>query len=176
MENISKQLLISVICLFFCLVIGVFFAFPKYKDLKIIEAQVEQKQNELEYRQEYLVKVQEISEELKKYSEELEKIDFALDSDISLPFLFDFFQKISSQNGLVLKNINSSASFSENKNEVQEININLSLFGSYSAFKSFLLNIEKSVRLIEVDEFSFSFDAKQDDALSFNLKVKTYSY
>ncbi len=172
----SKRLLISIICLSFCLIIGVFFTIPKYKDLKITENQLEQKQNELEYRQEYLLKVEDISEQLKQYPEELEKIDFGLYSNISLPFLFDFFQKMSSQNGLVLKNINSSPILSGQTNETKEININLSLSGSYSAFESFLLNIEKSVRFVEVDELSFSFNSKQDQPLLFSLKVKTYSY
>lgn len=176
MEKISKQLLVSVICLIFGLIVGVFFAFPKYKDSKMAEKQLEQKQDELENRQEYLIKIEEISEQLKQYPKELEKIDFALSPNISAPFLFDFFQKIISRNGLTLKSINSNATFSESKNKVNEINVNLVLTGSYSTFENFLHSIEKSVRLIEVDEVSFSLDADKDQDISFNLKVKTYSY
>ncbi len=170
----NRQLLISIICFGLTLIIGLVLCLPKYQEMRYTQNKVDGKKIEIQSKQDYFSKINEVSEKLKEYPEELAKIDIALPVKVSLPFLYDFFQRISSQNGLVLENISGGPSKSERA--VQEIKINLSLSGSYSAFENFLSLIEKSARMIEVENMSFSFPIKQGESLSFSLVVKTYSY
>lgn len=191
----NRPLLISIISLAITLAIGLVLTLPKYQEMRYAQKKVQAKETEIQNKQGYFSKINEASEKLKKYPKELAKIDFALPANVSLPFLYDFFQKISSQNGLVLENISggpasviqpkissgseiniqSEIGFQSEK-AVQEIKVNLSLAGSYSAFKNFLSSIEKSARMIEVESMSFSFPKEEGESLSFSLTVKTHSY
>ena len=177
----NRPLLISIICFALVLIIGLVLFFPKYQDFRFVKLQLNTKEKEILDKQEYFSEIDRISEKLKEYPGELAKIDSALPFNPSLPFLFDFFQKISSQNGLILKNISggyasSSSSSSSSSPSIKEIKISLSLSGSYPAFKNFLTSLEKSARLIEVESISFSFFPETGSAVSFNVIVKTHSY
>ena len=56
----------------------------------------------------------------------------------------------------------------------QELPFSLQIVGSYENFKKFLLNTERNLRLIDVDEISFSATGKRDEPMEFTLKAKTY--
>ncbi len=59
---------------------------------------------------------------------------------------------------------------------IQEIEINITVFGSYELFKAFLTDLEESARLIEVKDISFSYSAGVEGGYSFGLRLKTHSY
>lgn len=195
----SRFLLITIINFIFSFFIGLVLVFPLYQDFKAVQLQIENKEREFQLKQEYFSEIEKISEKLKTYSEELIKIDYALPNELFLPFLYDFFQGISSQNGLILQSITSSynpstlninsdnfdkiGEFQEFKTEkswsnIKEVKINISLSGSYTAFKNFLYSLEKSARLIEVENISFSFitEQEQDSVILFNVFLKTHIY
>lgn len=168
---------IITINLLIVLVIGVFLIWPKYQDLRTLRLEIREKGAELQYKEKHFSNLKEISEELKKYQEELSKIDSILSSDPSLPSLFDFLQKASSQNGLILKNLGSfSITTSKENPAIKEIRLDFTLSGSYFSFKNFLLTLEKSARLIEVESISFSSLGEKETSPSFNLKIKVHSY
>ena len=150
---------------------------PKYESLKLKMSERGIKEANLENKSEYYKKVSEISNELKNYSEELSKIDSALSQEISLPLIYDFFQKEASESGLVLKGENfDSSSVSKESFAQKEYRFNLELSGSYPAFKNFLAILEKSAKIIEVENISFTSPSKGDSAFSFGVSVKFYSY
>ncbi|MBU0476410.1 type 4a pilus biogenesis protein PilO [Patescibacteria group bacterium] len=187
------------------LVSGVFIIWPEYQELTDSRRKIEEKKAEVEIKKEYFSHLSEVSQNLEEYSEELSKINSALPNNPSIPALFDFLQKAASQNGLVLKNIGSFSlisqkpaqqsapkpgeiavsNFPASRAEVKmtEIYLDISLSGSYSSFKNFLSTLEKSSRLIEVENISFSSLQEQKQGQinnnatsSFNLKIKTQSY
>ncbi len=195
----SRFLLITIINFIFSFFIGLVLVFPLYQDFKAVQLQIENKEREFQLKQEYFSEIEKISKKLKTYPEELIKIDYALPNELFLPFLYDFFQGISSQNGLILQSITSSYNPStsninsdnsdkigesqESKTEkswsnIKEVKINISLSGSYTAFKNFLYSLEKSARLIEVENISFSFitEQEQDSVILFNVSLKTHIY
>ena len=55
---------------------------------------------------------------------------------------------------------------------VEALPFSVQVAGSYGAFKKFLAALERNLRLIDVDEISFS--AEKGDNLEFSLKAKTY--
>ena len=59
---------------------------------------------------------------------------------------------------------------------IKEIEINLTVFGSYELFKALLADLEESARLIEIRDISFSYSAIDRNGYLFNLNLKTHSY
>ncbi len=55
-----------------------------------------------------------------------------------------------------------------------ELPFSVQIAGSYENFKKFLINTERDLRLIDVDEISFSAAGKKDESIEFTLKAKTY--
>ncbi|OGZ96737.1 MAG: hypothetical protein A3J10_03630 [Candidatus Sungbacteria bacterium RIFCSPLOWO2_02_FULL_54_10] len=57
--------------------------------------------------------------------------------------------------------------------EVQSLPFNLQVAGSYASFKKFLADMERNLRLIDVENISFSASGKGEIS-DFTLKAKTY--
>lgn len=170
------KLLITIICFLISLVLGIGLIWPEYQDFKNIQKSIDQKKLEIQYKEKYFSELQKISEELKNYNESLSKIDSALPVSPGFPNLFEFLQKSSSQNGLILKNITIGSSTPLEKfSDIKETNLVLSVSGSYSAFKNFLETLRKTARLIEIESIEFSSPAEKE-IFSFNLNIKVYSY
>lgn len=158
------------------LIIGTIFVWPKYQQLKFLEKTIEEKRAALRDQEEYIKNLISIAEELKKYEASLSKIDSAFPDTPSLPALLNFFQKASSQSGLTLKGM-GSISITPNKvtPNIKETGLSLVVDGSYSSFKDFLQIIEKSARLIEIENISFS-ASREESPSTFNLRIKSHSY
>ena len=186
---VKNPLLISGIFLIISLVFGLTLVWPKYQDFIDLRKKIEGKKIELKTQANYFEDLQKISKELKKYQSQISKIDSALPEKISLPEVLNFLQKISSQSGLLLKNISPKTIALEVTKpgeeeiteetkiikgpEIKETKINLSLTGDYPSFKNFLSLLEKSARLFEIESISLSSDK---EGLNFDLKIKVYSY
>lgn len=168
----NKPIIIA-ICLILTLAFGFGFLWPKYQALRGWQTAIAEKEAELQSRTAYFSQIQEVSTKLAEYEESLSKISNALPSDPSLPSLFNFLQTTAAQTGLVLEDINLSGM---KKGSTKEIQVYLLLDGSYSALKDFLLALEKSARLIEVKDVSFSFPSKPQEPFSFKVNIKTHSY
>lgn len=184
-----SRLILIIICFFLVLLIGFFLIWPKYQELKNLEAKIEGKKTELQYSEEYFSKLNQLSEKLKGYEDQLAKIDFALPSDASLTSLslINFLQGASDLNGLVFKEFSSYSITSpetaaktpgspetELPSKIKEIRLSFEVSGLYSALKNFLIALEKSARIIEVESISFSFE--EGEIFSFALELKTHSY
>ena len=171
-------LIITAACIFLILILGVGLVFPKNKELTILKASIENKQKMLQQEKEYFLGISQAKVELENYSEVLSKIDSALPDNPSMPSLLNFLQKASSQSGLVLKSISPftiSSSKESTSVNIKQVQISLTVVGSYSSFKNFISILEKSARLIEIENVSFT-SSKEGDLFNFNLRVKTHSY
>lgn len=162
---------------------------PKYQESEALRLKIEEKETEIRYLEAYFSNLNQLSQELEGYEVQLSKIGFALPSDSSLALisLINFLQKASSQNGLIFKELGSFSIISpktltetpglpETKppSEIKEIHLSFEVAGSYSALKNFLHTLEKSARLIEVENISFVYE--EVEIFSFNFEIKTYSY
>jgi len=177
----NRQITI-VVFLSLVLILGIGQVLPKYQELKFSEQRNEEKRAEIQGKEKYLQDLKKADEELKNYQNQLVKIDSALPSNLGLEVLLNFLQKASSQSGLVLKDIQSSASrvISEIKElpeleRLKEAEVSFAVAGSYSSFKNFLSVLEMTTRLIEVESISFS-STEKEGPQDFNLKIKIYSY
>jgi len=141
----------------------------KYQDFQSYRLELLQRKAELENRQEYFKNLDYLQAELKKYEPELVKINSSLPSDPLAPALLDFFQKTASQNGLVFERIefNQTSLVSERPYLLKQ-GIAIIINSPYPAFRKFILDIEKSSRLIQIESLSFALPEK-GDVFTFNL-------
>lgn len=172
--NIIIIFLISILILLFLVL-------PEYQEFKEERQSVFQKQMELRGQKQYQNELQSLSEELKKYSAEMEKIDSALAS-VSLFSFLNYLQKITSENGLILKSYSYSSGSSltaketeTQKREIKELHFNLNVSGSFDSFLNLLSVFERSLKLIELEKISFSASEK-GELTNFNIEIKVYSY
>lgn len=173
-----KKSFITPILLFVTLVSVTYFGLPQYQKFKDLKEEVAQKKAELSAGEAYFANLRQTSETLKDYQDTLEKIKAALPQELSLANLLNFFQKKSSESGLLLKNVTPTKKTKKEAApgilaKVEEAYFGLNLVGSYSSLKEFLKTLEKSSRLIEVE--SISLDATVEEKLpEYNILIKVY--
>jgi Tfp pilus assembly protein PilO len=149
--------------------------FPSFQESRDLSAKFQQKQKELEELEDYLSHLQKISAQLKEFTPQLSKIDQALYGDSYLPNLFVFLQQEAAKNGLNLEQITiGQQSVPKEGESLTERTINLQLSGAYPNFKSFLISLEGSARIIEVVSLSLSAKSLKESP-KFGLIIKVYS-
>lgn len=172
MRNYSLYILIAAslsLLLIFTLV------FPRYRDLDYLKKEILGKEAELHSQEEHLQHLLEVSEEIQEREESISKIDSAIPKVAFLPELLNFFQKTASQSGLILEEVLSKAVSSGEEEDIKTTRVDITLKGYYFDFKNFLLIVEKSARLIEIESIHFSSD-KSEELFTFELSTKVHSY
>ncbi len=183
MSNYQSFANYKLITTFGCLLVAValifFFLWPLFQEFELARQNLANKRIELENKENYLNKLNQLSRQLEDYQEELNIILAALPSSPSLPSLFNHLQQLASEAGLILEDIGSFATVpSESMANLQKTSFSVTLSGTYSAFKTFLLSAEKSSRLITVESISFSRVGDEEEAgesFSFKLNMNVYS-
>lgn len=138
------------------LIVGAFWAFPMYQDFQEISVELTEKEAELQNREDYFSQIQSMKDQLGAYEEELEKLNAAIPNDSSLPSLYDLVQRLSSESGLVLRQISAV----EDTNTVSDIYaktiaVSLNLEGSYEGLKAFLNRTQTAPRMLDVTSIGF---------------------
>lgn len=172
----SRYLIIS---LSFLVTITLVFLFllPTYKEIKSFQFEINQKRMEIKNQEEKISHLNNLLEKLSQYQLELQKINLALPPNPSLPSLFKFLQEKALENSLILEDISTFLITPlEEKERIKQISFEIKLSGSYFAFKNFLSSLEKSARITEIEELSFSAPIKKETPTYYQLKIKTYSY
>jgi len=162
-----NKLFIIIGCLVLALTLGLTLAWPKYQDLRLLQTSIKAKELELESQKEYFSQIKEISEQFEEYTDSLDKISSAFPEVPSLPSLFNFLQTSASQTGLLSEQIIL------NSVSQGDIRITIKLSGSYAAFKDFLLVLEKSARMIDVEDVVFNSPKNTDEQFEFVVQIKT---
>ncbi len=156
---------------------------PKYRSFQNLLAVLGTKETELQAKNAYFVEITETYKELMQYQDVLQKIDAGLPSKFSPAELINFVYKKTIENGVSLKGIGiiRSSEVGTGTN-VNEITLPLELNGTYSSLKNFLSSLEKSARLVEIENVSFSVampsleNPQVTSSYPFNITIKVYSY
>ncbi len=164
----------TVVSFLIVIAVSFFVLWPNFQELKVVQANIEKKEAEFKSKREYLQILEEIKAELEESKEELLKINTALPSDPSVPSLFNYLQSVASGSGLIVAEISPFAvSPSGVFSDLKEITFNIKISGSYSSVKSFILTLERTARLIEIESISLS--PTGDGSFGFSFKLKTFS-
>ena len=182
MKNYSALLLILV-------AIGVFFFFvdPQYKEVK--ELRVRQAENDkmLEKAKELRAKRDDLNQRYKNISEEERtQLTKAVPETVdNVQLIFDI-DNIARKYGIVLRGISVSGGTEKDaakpaskqvvdktgqKNGV--ITLGFSFSSSYDSFKSFLSDLEESLRLVDVTDFSVTAN-DANNIYDYSIKLNTY--
>lgn len=141
------------------------FVLPKKAVLSDLQKKIQEKNRQLKAREDYFKELKGVSKNLENYQSQLAKIKLALPAGSQPLVFYDFLQKAASRSGLILKTINHGQGSGI-------ISLNLGVTGTIGGFRNFLSLLEKSVRMINVESFSFSSPEKEKDSVDFNLKIK----
>ena len=118
-------------------------------------------------KKEYLENLKKLKKSYNNLSmEDREKLEEILNWDKDIPNLFVHFENLVEKRGMTLASIN----FAEGKGEgaIKTLNIDLAVAGgNYQILKDFLDDLEKDIKIIDVDSVIFS-------AEGYNLALKTY--
>jgi len=171
------------ILFFIALLIVVYIILPEFYNFRNFKKELEIKNQEIESIENYHRKIITAFDKLKEYKNSLEKISSALPDSYFSPSLFNYLQKTSAENGMFLKGVSltkapikkTEVSSGEriSKQDIKEEYVTINLVGSYDSFKTFLKSIEKSSRMIEVENILIKIDK---ETLNFNLLLKVSSY
>jgi Tfp pilus assembly protein PilO len=183
-NSFNYKLIFAIAFLLTALAITFLILWPKTEELKIKRLEVREKLNEFETKEEYLSSISQAYDQLKNYQTQVDQVNQALPDNPSLPSVFNYIQKTASESGLILvklgkfKTTNVPQTVVSGQETtvlagVKETDFDIELAGSYSAFKSFLARLEKSARLIKIENLSF---VSEKESFIFNLRLKVYSY
>lgn len=139
------------------LVVAAFWTFPTYQEYASLSVELLEKRTELQNREDYMANLRELELRLESFTEELGKLHVAVPNNSSLPSLYDLVQRLSSESGLVLRQI-SAVEDAKKTTQVQTktVEVNLNLEGSYEGLKAFLLRVQTAPRLLDVTSVGFT--------------------
>ncbi len=187
-----SRLATIIICLILSIILGFFLVWPQYQKFTEERWHLKEKETERSNQEEYFTHVENVAKELSGYENEKSKINSAFPYGPDIADILNFLDKATSGNGLSIVKITSfsvdkeksgSKSSQEKEENVvsraKEINIEFDVKGSYPAFKNFILTLEKSARVIEVESVVLKkkmVQTEKEEPPVFTLKIKTYYY
>jgi len=92
----------------------------------------------------------------------------------SAPEIVSSIQALATQNGLQLKTISLNGNVNQGTNPYLEQSIGIELNGGYLAFKSFLMALERNIRLIDISSIDASPTSENSPIISFRIKGNAY--
>ena len=160
------------------LVIGAFWAFPMYQDWQEVSVELTEKKSELQNREDYFSNMQSLKDRLLGYEVELIKLNAAIPDDSSLPALYDLVQRLSSESGLVLRQISAVEDTKTVRGiQAQTIALNLNLEGSYEGLKVFLSRVQIASRMMDVTAIGFVSPTQNlSSQFQFTVHLNAFSY
>jgi Tfp pilus assembly protein PilO len=180
-----KKVIIAILPLTTIAII-VWFIMPEYDNLTLAKADRAAQEESLTSKQAYLTKLNKLKEKYDEAKGLVPRVDQIFPSTPDIPNLLAEVPDIAGRNGMNVTNI----AFSDTKGastddatapaeSYKSMLINLSVSGSYDSFKNFLRDMEKELRIMDVQSVQFVVPSISDDSstekeMSFTLGIKTY--
>lgn len=183
---------IAIIVFLILIVILIFlFAMPKYQELQQLNLKILESRAQYSGESIYYARVFDVLNGLETRKEVLDKIQSSLPADFSLAPVVDFLQKKGSENGVKVASVVflqtsplslDQVPYVKADGEIKDAAFTVTATGSYQGLKNFLLAIDNSARLFEVETVSFSLvdssgtTRNRVQEYSLKLEIKTHSY
>jgi len=141
----------------------------QYKGILANIIEIEQKRDDLKVKYENLPK------------EDVQRLEKVLPSQSDIVSLAVNFDSIAARYGISIKSINSTDSSTQSAEGIvqapssslyHEATVTLSFIANYESFRAFMSDIEKSLRIIDIQ--SVTFNSSDDGLYDFKVTVKTY--
>lgn len=187
-----KNIVIFILLLIFVAVV-VFLDLPRIQNILDLRIKIDSEKEKLSEKQLLLAKIEKLEKKYEEAEESLKKVNYILPSSQEIPNLIVQLEALALEGGLVLESIQ----FSEVKEVTQAraeavrtatketqsvdykiLSIELSLKGTYSAFKNFLKLVEENIRLMDINSISLSPESLEEEMeapiFDLNIKINTY--
>jgi len=166
----------------FLISIGVFFSFidPLYSDVQAVKAESVQLAGVLKSTQ----KIQNIRDSLlEKFNTiatvDKEKLNKILPDNVDNVRLILEIDKVAFRHGMLIKNIGISGegeeegiSLGPRDTPYGSIDLDITVTGSYDSFRDFIVDVEKSLRIVDI--VGLSSVVKRDDLSEYTIGLRTY--
>lgn len=178
MKNIWPIILIAIS-------VGLFFFYidPAYKEIQELGLQKQEYDTVLANAEEFQKKRDELRQKYNQFSpDEVEKLRKLLPDTVDNVRLILDIDNIATQHDIVIQNISIIQSESNNKQSSSrstsaygEIGVSFSFSASYSQFRSFLRDLEDSLRLVDITDITASkTKSTEGSGLNYTMSLKTY--
>ena len=145
--------------LFVILLMVFFWVVPEYKTFGKLRTELGEKRAEYNAEFDYFASITRTYFDLQARQDDVKKIDDALPSNPDLGKLMYFLQRTAKENGMMVTELilsKSSPTSAAAKNNIKEAVFSVDIVGDYISLGKFIVAIEKSARLLEVANISFS--------------------
>ena len=197
----SSQTASGIVVPLFVLAAGLgvyFFVLPKYRDLKASREVYQTKQADLNAQKSSLSGIKALVKSFKDNERKLEPVDGALPDAPRIPELLAIFDYLVQKSGMLVTNILMTLPVGAEKisegprgtleqskgprmdglisstENVGIIQIDLDLAGSYGNFKTFALNLEQNLRLMDISAITSATGNDEQGNQRYSLKIYTY--
>ncbi len=160
-----------------------YFTYPQYEKWQAKILENETLELELDSINNYIVELDKTKEKIEENRELLERAQTAFPEDHDITSLYIYLQDVIKRNNLTMDGSLSGFSQSTYNPEreahprIKEVQLSLSLKGTYGDVKRFLKETEKLIRVIRIDNLAIT-GGKEDDrrTVSIQIPIVTYSY
>jgi len=125
-------------------------------------------------RSKIIASIKTMTQEYAAKAADIERFSSIVPAEKSAPELVSSIQALATQNGLQLTTISLSGSSNQATSTYQVQSIDLGLNGGYLAFKSFLMALEKNIRIIDVISVDATPIAENSSIIGFRIKGNAY--
>ena len=181
----NKQVILCSILIIVAAWVGWQYLMPTFDKVASLREEQSVWQKKLSETQDLSKKLETLRKKYNSMITESEKIAQAIPLKEDLPGLLVQLEELTSQNGLILDNVNFSTEAADTRKtaaSVKSLAVNLSLSGGQTSFKDFLKAIENNLRIMDVSSFSIKGQTSFESAVSgpgassegFKLSLITY--
>lgn len=147
---------------------------PTYDNVMARREAVTQRNDIIKTKTDIITSINSLTKEYANRSADIARFSSMVPALKSAPELVSSIQALATQNGLQLKTISLSGNITQDLNPYLSQSIGIELNGGYLAFKSFLMAIERNIRLIDIDSIDASPIAENSPVISFRIKGNAY--
>ncbi len=193
----DRRLIISIGSFLGSILLAVFVIWPLVSSIIALRDNIQEQEKEMAAIQELINKTNQLSQEYQSMSDEINMFFMALPEKKNVSYLLVQFESLVGRNGLLLESVKLGQDGGKDlgmaetgipledspsqKRSFVSIPVNVSVTGSYSAFKGFLADLEKNIRVMDVETISFTqkgqsgeSEASALNTFKYDLKIKIY--
>lgn len=151
------------------------FGLPYFNNIKNLRAEIETRNKIVSERQEILNNINQLKENFAAEQETISKVTAIVPENKSLPEIISSITTVAPQSGLILNNVSVTNGQDSDEQSYKTMILKLGLKGEYAGLISFLGQIEKNLRLINVTSANISTDSSQEGGLmNFDITAEAY--
>ncbi len=180
--------IITILIIAGCILVIVVFVAPRYKNIMVLRTQSSELQNALSTATQLRAMREQLKKQVDSFSVvQLEQLETLLPAHVdNVKFSTIDIKRLADQNGLILKDVNTIEPETVVNNQdtgtedpLGRINVEFSLAGPYAGFVNFLSQLERSLRIVDVESIAFSQQPARlgevtQDRYNFDIIVSTY--